>query len=50
MRLKNYPIIAIIFTVVLITTTYKNRVLIKYVKVSTADNKFLFKVLKIERR
>lgn len=50
MNLKNYFLIMIVFTVVLIKTTYKNKMLIKYVKVSTNENKIQFKVLKVERR
>ncbi|MGL5579805.1 MAG: hypothetical protein ACRDCE_02370 [Cetobacterium sp.] len=50
MELKNYFLIIIIFTVILVKTTVKNRVLIKYVKVSTSENKVQFRVLKVERR
>ena len=50
MELKNYFLIVIIFTVILVKTTVKNRVLIKYVKVSTSENKVQFRVLKVERR
>lgn len=50
MSFKNCFLIAVVFTVVLIKTTYKNRVLVKYVKVSTSEDKVQFKVLKIERR
>lgn len=49
MNLKNYLLITIVFTIVLIKTTYKDKVLIKYVKVSTSDNKVEFKVLRVER-
>lgn len=50
MELKNYFLIVIILTVILVKTTVKNRVLIKYVKVSTSENKVQFRVLKVERR
>ena len=50
MNLKNYFLIMIVFTVIPIKTTYKNKMLIKYVKVSTNENKIQFKVLKVERR
>lgn len=50
MELKNYFLIVIIFTVILVKTIVKNRVLIKYVKVSTSENKVQFRVLKVERR
>ena len=50
MNLKNYFLMIIIFTIVLIKTTYKNRVLVKYIKVSTSENKVQFRVLKVERR
>ncbi|MGL5278372.1 MAG: hypothetical protein ACRC8M_04715 [Cetobacterium sp.] len=50
MNLKSYFFIMIIFTIVSIKTTYGNRVLIKYVKVSTNENKVQFRVLKVERR
>ncbi len=50
MNLKNYFLMIIIFTIVPIKTTYRNRVLVKYVKVSTSENKLQFRVLKVERR
>lgn len=50
MNLKNYFLIITIFTIVPIKTTYRNRVLVKYVKVSTSENKVQFRVLKVERR
>lgn len=50
MSLKNYFLMIIIFTIVPIKTTYRNRVLVKYVKVSTSENKVQFRVLKVERR
>lgn len=50
MNLKNYFLMIIILTIVPIKTTYRNRVLVKYVKVSTSENKVQFKVLKVERR
>lgn len=50
MSLKNYFLMIIILTIVPIKTTYRNRVLVKYVKVSTSENKVQFRVLKVERR
>ena len=50
MNLKNYFLMIIIFTIVPIKTTYRNRVLVKYVKVYTSENKLQFRVLKVERR
>ena len=50
MNLKNYFLMIIIFTIVPIKTTYKKRILVKYVKVSTSENRVQFKVLKVERR
>lgn len=50
MNLKNYFLMIIILTIVPIKTTYRNRVLVKYVKVSTSENKVQFRVLKVERR
>lgn len=50
MKLKSYFLIIIIFTVIPIKTIYKNRVLIKYVRVSDNENKLQLKVLKVERR
>lgn len=50
MNLKNYFFMIIILTIVPIKTTYRNRVLVKYLKVSTSENKVQFRVLKVERR